>query len=131
MSLNHGVRITSLAVLALIFFFFSFFFLRTRNSIRGFVRPSVRWPIRPSVRWSIMLELKTRKTRIYDAAVVIECVCVCVNVWEGGWGMAGGWLSLPTRPQRYCDPASLVFFCVDLFFNIGISIANRHLRFCF
>jgi len=21
----------------------------------------------------------------------------------------GGWLPLPTRPQRYCDPASLVY----------------------
>ena len=27
---------------------------------------------------------------------------------EGGWGEAGGWMPLPTRPQRYCDPASLV-----------------------
>ena len=29
--------------------------------------------------------------------------------WECGWGEAGSWLLLPTRPQRYCDPASLVF----------------------
>ena len=29
--------------------------------------------------------------------------------WECGWGEAGGWMPLPTRPQRYCDPASLVF----------------------
>ena len=48
------------------------------------------------------------KTRIYDAAVVIEYVWVYVSVWEGGWGEAGGWLPLPTRPQQYCDPASLV-----------------------
>ena len=26
------------------------------------------------------------------------------------WGKAGGWMPLPTRPQRYCDPASLVLF---------------------
>ena len=25
-----------------------------------------------------------------------------------GWGADGGWMPLPTRPQRYCDPASLV-----------------------
>ena len=35
-----------------------------------------------------------------------------VSVLEGGFGGAlgvnGGWLPLPTRPQRYCDPASLV-----------------------
>ena len=26
----------------------------------------------------------------------------------GAWDMDGGWMSLPTRPQRYCNPASLV-----------------------
>ena len=25
-----------------------------------------------------------------------------------GWGVDGDWMPLPTRPQRYCDPASLV-----------------------
>ena len=25
----------------------------------------------------------------------------------GAWGVDGGWMPLPTRPQRYCDPASL------------------------
>ena len=25
-----------------------------------------------------------------------------------GWGVDGGWMPLPTRPQRFCDPASLV-----------------------
>ena len=33
---------------------------------------------------------------------VCECVGGC------GWGEAGGWMPLPTRLQRYCDPASLV-----------------------
>ena len=27
----------------------------------------------------------------------------------GALGVDGGWLPLPTHPQRYCDPASLVF----------------------
>ena len=31
-----------------------------------------------------------------------------VCVWEGGLGVDGGWLPLPTRPQLYCDLASLV-----------------------
>ena len=26
----------------------------------------------------------------------------------GSWGVDGGWMPLPTRPQQYCDPASLV-----------------------
>ena len=43
---------------------------------------------------------------------------VCVSVWEGGWGEAGGWMPLPTRPQRYCDPASLVFIVITLLINI-------------
>ena len=43
---------------------------------------------------------------------LLHCVLVCVSVWEGswgwGWGEAGGSMPLPTRPQRYCDPTSLV-----------------------
>ena len=30
--------------------------------------------------------------------------------WE--WGEAGDWMPLPTRPQRYCDFALLVFLQV-------------------
>ena len=26
------------------------------------------------------------------------------------WDVDGGWTPLPTHPQRYCDPASLVLF---------------------
>ena len=33
-----------------------------------------------------------------------------VCVWSGVWGVDGGWMPLPTRPQRYCDPASLVLY---------------------
>ena len=37
-----------------------------------------------------------------------RCVLsVCVWGW-GALGVVGGWMPLPTRPQRYCDPASLV-----------------------
>ena len=32
-----------------------------------------------------------------------------VCVWSGVWGVDGGWMSLPTHPQQYCDPVSLVF----------------------
>ena len=31
-----------------------------------------------------------------------------VCVWSGVWDVDGGWMPLPTRAQRYCDPASLV-----------------------
>ena len=37
-------------------------------------------------------------------------------VW-GSWGVDKGWTPLPTRPQRYCDPASLVFVFFPLFFS--------------
>ena len=37
------------------------------------------------------------------------CVYICVGRGLGGaLSVDGGWLPLPTRPQRYCDPASLV-----------------------
>ena len=31
----------------------------------------------------------------------------------GGWGVNGGWMPLPTHPQRYRDPASLVSFVLS------------------
>ena len=79
------------------------------------VGPWVRRSVGPSVRRSVghapvvTLESKTRK----NAAVGIVYVWVCwreagTGVGEWGWGEAGGWMPLPTRPQRYCDPASLV-----------------------
>ena len=39
----------------------------------------------------------------------LYCVFVCVG---GGLGLgeAGSWIPLPTRPQRYCDLASVVLF---------------------
>ena len=44
---------------------------------------------------------------------LLHCVLLCVSVWEGrGWGEAGDWMPLPTRPQRYCDLALLVFLQV-------------------
>ena len=43
---------------------------------------------------------------------------VYVSVLERGLSRAlgknGGWLFLPTRPQRYCDPASLVWSITSL-----------------
>ena len=60
------------------------------------VRPSVRPSVGPSVREH---ESKSAKTSILDA------FCACE--W-GTWGVDGGLMPLPTRPQRYCDPASLV-----------------------
>ena len=41
-----------------------------------------------------------------------------------GWVVDMGWMPLPTRPQRYCDPASLALF---LFPAILISVGNSHL----
>ena len=41
---------------------------------------------------------------------LIRRYVLCMCVWGGSWGADGGWMPLPTRPQRYCDPASLVTF---------------------
>ena len=50
------------------------FYLQTRNSLRGFAR------FCQSVRWSMMIELISVKTRIFDAAIMFICVC---GVGEG------------------------------------------------
>ena len=69
--------------------------------MRGFDRP----PIGPLVRRFVMLELKTRKTHMYDTAVVIVCKCGCVSArqeWLGvGLGMRlGEWgLDAPAHPS--------------------------------
>ena len=39
-------------------------------------------------------------------------------VWDGGLGVDGGWMRLPTRPQRYCEfvtPRHLFPFLVFFF----------------
>ena len=52
-------------------------------------------------------------------------VCECVGGdWGCGWGEAGGWMPLPTRPQRYCDPASLVKVAEPFIFN-SLSFPNE------
>ena len=38
---------------------------------------------------------------------VFSILFVCLSV-GGGLGYGWGWMPLPIRPQRYCDPASLV-----------------------
>ena len=55
----------------------------------------MRWCVGPLV----TLELKTRKTRIYDAAVGIVCVLVC---WKGVEGVVGVRLGVgcPCPPLR-------------------------------
>ena len=60
----------------------------------------------PTVRRSIMIESKSGKISVLDTF----CVCLCVRGED--WGLVGGWKPLPTRPQQYCDPASLVFSIV-------------------
>ena len=63
------------------------------------VHPLVRRSIGPLVRGH---ESKSQSLSVLDA------YCVCV--WAGGsLGMDGGWRPLPTCPQWYCDPTSLVY----------------------
>ena len=38
---------------------------------------------------------------------------VYMLVGGGALGVDGGWMPLPTCPQQYCDPASLVFSMPD------------------
>ena len=64
---------------------------------------SVRPSVGPSVRRSVTHESKSGKTGVLD-------VFLGMCVGGGAWGVDGGWMPLPTHPQRYCDPASLVNF---------------------
>ena len=70
-----------------------YFQLQTRISIRGFVHPSVRPSVRPSVHEH---ESKSGKTSVLEAFCVLS-----VLEWGlgGAFGVDGGWLPLPTRPQ--------------------------------
>ena len=48
-------------------------------------------------------------------------VCVCVR--GVGEGVDGSVMPLPTRPQQYCDPASLV--CTVPVASLGLKIEQR------
>ena len=57
-------------------------------------------------------------------------------VLEGGWGEAWGWMPLPNRPQRYCDPESHVLCRVLRDFtgdfvrrSVRRSVTNVHVFF--
>ena len=87
------------------------------------VGPSVCRFVGPSVRRSVTLELKTQK-RVLRMLQLVLFVCECVGGGMGcGWGEAEGWMPLPTRLQRYCDPASLVYFWY--FYQFQMSIGNE------
>ena len=73
--------------------------------------PSVGRSVGPSVCGH---ESKSAKTSILDA------FCVCE--W-GSRGVDEGWMPLPTRPQRYCDPASLVLRSKDFAKGTGCITA--------
>ena len=83
-----------------------------RPAFRPSFRPAFRPSFRPSIHPSVTHESKSGKTSNLE---VFWGRCV----GGGAWGVDGGWMPLPTLPQRYCDPASLVplsafFFLVSL-----------------
>ena len=55
----------------------------------------------PLIRWSVGGHLVEKWENEHFRYFVCE-VCLCVK--DGGWSVDGGWIPLPTRPQRYCDP---------------------------
>ena len=87
------------------------------------MRPTYTAVVRPLVHNA---RVKNTKTRIYDAAVVIVWVCECVaRVVVGGIGRRLGvecHCPVPTRRQRYCDPASLVTHT----WSLDLSRVPRH-----
>ena len=50
---------------------------------------------------------------------------------EVGWGVDGAWMPLPTRPQQYCDPVSLVMRVkAQYFFPVEIEHPVYRLKDC-
>ena len=45
--------------------------------------------------------------RINSPCTIFWILFMYVCVWSGVWGVDGGWMPLPTHPQRYCYPVSL------------------------
>ena len=80
-------------------------------SVHPSVRPSDCRSINPSVFPSIMVQ--KRAFSLLFVHVWVLRVLMCVR----------GWMPLPTRPQQYCDPPSLVFFIRTLHLK-------RNLSFC-
>ena len=60
----------------------------------------------------MVIESKRGKTS------VLNTFSECSSVKVGGEGVDGGWMPLPTHPQQYCDPASLV-----LSFSLSLSLS--------
>ena len=69
----------------------------------------------PSVR-----PLVRKGRKVEQRAFWILFIYVCV--WSGVRSVDGDWMPLPTRPQRYCDPASLVL----KFFYFGQVVCLFH-----
>ena len=70
-----------------------------------------------SVHWSVTLELKMRKTRVYDTAVFIvcayECVFVLLKLLGWGWGLEAPPLPSATILWPRVTWSSLFCFCLS------------------
>ena len=67
-----------------------------RASVLPSMRPLVHLSASTSIRWSVTHESKVKKNERFRY----------LGIFVGeGWGVDGGWMPLPTRLQRYCDPA--------------------------
>ena len=76
----------------------------------------------PSVRPSVMIELKSAKTRIFDAAVVIVCLCVWVCVW---WARVWKGVVRPCPPVRNDIVTRRHLFFKDALMNGWLVIGSQ------
>ena len=112
-------------------FVFFFRFLVADTQLYKRLCPSVRWSVGPS----ITLELKTRKTRIYDTAVVIVCVWVCecvAGVVGGGVGVRLG-VGCPCPPVRndIVTPRHLFKVACTRLYNLSCPLVGSSVTLCF
>ena len=90
---------------------FLFFFLVADTQLYKRLCPSVRRSVRPSVTTSRKVGKRAFKKLFAYGSELGRGL-------GGALGVNGGWLPLPTRPQQYCDPASLVLSFFHSFFLI-------------
>ena len=79
--------------------------LRTRYSIRGFVRPSIGLSVRLLVHHGDQVE-NCKKAHFRGP----WCDCVCASVCGVGEGVNRHCTPMPTRPQQSCDPVSPLIY---------------------
>ena len=97
-------------------------------------RTSALWGRCPALTPLLQLITASRASGTADHVRSLDDL-LCMFVGKGYWGVDGGWKPLPTRPQQYCDPASLVLkltcsYPWQTWFERACKKQNQKSHFC-